>query len=101
MKQRLPSLNALRAFDAVATRLSFTRAAKDLNVTPGAVRYLVNELEQDLGVKLLDRRNRKLALTNAAQAGVPTMPPQSSRTTATCWWPTARVPTTIVHRMAW
>ena len=71
MKQRLPSLNALRAFDAVATRLSFTRAAKDLNVTPGAVRYLVNELEQDLGVKLLDRRNRKLALTNAAQAGVP------------------------------
>ena len=37
MERRLPPLNGLRAFEAAARLLSFTRAAAELNVTPGAV----------------------------------------------------------------
>ncbi len=36
-EDRLPALNALRAFEAAARHLSFTRAAEELNVTPGAI----------------------------------------------------------------
>ena len=71
MKSRFPSLNALRTFDAVATHLSFTRAAESLHVTPGAVRQLINELEAELGVKLLNREGRRLTLTSTAELGIP------------------------------
>ena len=45
----LPSLNALAAFEAAARHLSLTRAATELNVTPGAVSKQVKALEDQIG----------------------------------------------------
>ncbi|MHA1152863.1 MAG: transcriptional regulator GcvA [Alphaproteobacteria bacterium] len=63
MARRLPPLNALRAFEAGARHLSFTKAAEELFVTQAAVSHQVKLLEQDLGVALFRRMTRKLALT--------------------------------------
>jgi LysR family glycine cleavage system transcriptional activator len=68
MPRRLPSLNALRAFEAAARHESFTRAAGDLNVTQGAVSQQVKALEAELGVQLFIRRNKRLALTLPGRA---------------------------------
>ncbi len=62
----LPSLNALRAFEAAARHLSFSKAAEELHVTPAAVSHLVKTLESHLDVTLFHRLNRGLALTDAA-----------------------------------
>jgi LysR family glycine cleavage system transcriptional activator len=59
---RLP-LNALRVFEAVASRLSFSAAAEALNVTPAAVSQQVKSLEDYLQVPLLRRMGRKVELT--------------------------------------
>ena len=61
--ERLPSLNALRAFEVAARHLSFRLAAEELNVTQGAVAQHVRGLEAELGVKLFDRLPKSLALT--------------------------------------
>lgn len=71
MNARLPSLNGLRAFEAAARHLSFTRAAAELNVTQTAVSHLIRRLEQQLGIRLFIRRNRALLLTAEAQAYLP------------------------------
>lgn len=63
MTIRLPSLNGLRAFEAAARHLSFTRAAAELNVTQTAISHQIRRLENELGVRLFARRNRALALT--------------------------------------
>ena len=63
MARRLPPLNALRAFEAGARHLSFTKAAEELFVTQAAISHQVKLLEQDLGVPLFRRMTRKLALT--------------------------------------
>ncbi|WP_113553033.1 transcriptional regulator GcvA [Rhizobiales bacterium] len=63
MSTYLPSLASLRAFEATARHLSVTKAAQELNVTPGAVSLQVRELEQALAVTLFERRPRQLALT--------------------------------------
>ena len=59
----LPSLNALAAFESAARHLSLTRAASELNVTPGAVSKQVKALETDLGRPLFVRLHRALELT--------------------------------------
>lgn len=59
---RLP-LNALRVFEAVATRLSFAEAAEALNVTPAAVSQQIRTLEDYLQMPLLRRSGRKVELT--------------------------------------
>ena len=63
MARRLPPLNALRAFEAGARHLSFTKAAEELFVTQAAVSHQVKLLEQNLGVQLFRRMTRKLAPT--------------------------------------
>jgi LysR family glycine cleavage system transcriptional activator len=60
---KLPPLNAIRAFEAAARHESFTRAARDLHVTPAAVSQQVRLLEEWLGVALFERRHRALRLT--------------------------------------
>ncbi len=60
--ERLP-LNALRVFEAVATHLSFTAAAKELGVTTAAVSAQIKSLEADIGVPLFRRHTRAVALT--------------------------------------
>jgi LysR family transcriptional regulator, glycine cleavage system transcriptional activator len=68
---RLPPLNALRAFEAVARRLSFVRAAEELHVTKAAVAQQVRALEQEIGAPLVQRSGRGLALTESGAAGAP------------------------------
>ncbi|MEI2300713.1 transcriptional regulator GcvA [Ensifer sp. MJa1] len=63
MSTSLPSLVSLRAFEATARHSSVTKAARELNVTPGAVSLQIRELEQTLGVTLFERRPRQLVLT--------------------------------------
>jgi LysR family glycine cleavage system transcriptional activator len=59
---RLP-LNALRVFEAVATRLSFATAAEALHVTPAAVSMQIRTLEEYLRVPLFRRSGRRIALS--------------------------------------
>jgi LysR family glycine cleavage system transcriptional activator len=70
MARRLPPLNSLRAFEAAARHLSFTRAAEELHVTPAAISHQIKALEAHLGVKLFRRLNRAVLLTDAGQACV-------------------------------
>ena len=70
MRAQLP-LNALRAFEAAARHLSFTRAAAELYVTQAAVSHQVKALEQRLGVTLFKRLARGLVLTDEGQALLP------------------------------
>ncbi|ESX27439.1 MULTISPECIES: transcriptional regulator GcvA [unclassified Mesorhizobium] len=65
MARRLPSLNALKAFEAAARHESFTRAADELSVTQGAVSHQVKALELELGIRLFDRERQKLSITRA------------------------------------
>jgi DNA-binding transcriptional LysR family regulator len=64
-------LNALRAFEASARHLSFTRAAAELHVTQAAVSHHVKALEQQLGVLLFRRLPRGLLLTDEGQTLLP------------------------------
>ena len=64
----LPSLNALAAFEAAARHLSLTRAAAELNVTPGAVSKQVKALEDQIGRPLFLRLHRALELTPEGHA---------------------------------
>ena len=64
----LPPLIALRAFEAAARHLSFSRAAQELFVTQSAVSHHIQKLECELGVTLFQRRTRAVALTTAGQA---------------------------------
>lgn len=68
---RLPSLNALRAFEAAARLGSLARAAGELNVTAAAVSQQVRSLEADMGVALFERVGRRLRLTDAGRAFAP------------------------------
>ena len=63
----IPSLHALRAFEAVARSKSFTAAANELNVTEAAVRQHVRGLEQWFGKDLAERSGKGLALTKNGQ----------------------------------
>lgn len=71
--RRLPPLNALRAFEAAAQHLSFTKAAGELNVTQAAISHQIRALEDWLGMPLFRRQNRALLLTDAGQAYLPAM----------------------------
>jgi LysR family glycine cleavage system transcriptional activator len=73
MTRPLPPLNALRAFEAAGRHLSFTRAAAELNVTPGAISHQVKALEELLEVPLFHRLTRALRLTDAGQVALPTI----------------------------
>ena len=57
----------LRAFVAVADRLSFRAAAAHLGVTPSALRHSMRQLEERLGVRLLHRTTRSVSLTDAGR----------------------------------
>ncbi|QDH73640.1 LysR family transcriptional regulator [Brevundimonas sp. M20] len=81
-RAQLP-LNALRAFEAAARHLNFTRAAIELCVSQGAVSHQVAQLERRLGVTLFRRLPRGLALTDEGQALVPVLADAFDRVGAT------------------
>jgi LysR family glycine cleavage system transcriptional activator len=64
-------LNALRTFEAVASRLSFTRGAEALNVSPAAVSSQIRALEQRLNQTLFLRHGRQVTLTEAGNKLLP------------------------------
>lgn len=65
MARRLPSLNAIRAFEAAARHASFTAAADELCVTHAAVSRHIRDLERWLGRELFVRTRRGVTLTEA------------------------------------
>jgi LysR family transcriptional regulator, glycine cleavage system transcriptional activator len=67
MIEHFPGLRTLRAFDAAARHLSFTRAADDMGVTPAAISNQIKELEDQLGVELFIRTSRTMRLTKEGE----------------------------------
>jgi len=63
MTSRLPPLNPLRAFEATARQGSVSAAARELNVTHGAVSHQIKALEEALGAALFERGGKRLKLT--------------------------------------
>ena len=76
-------LNPLRAYDAGARHLNFTRAGLELHVSQGAVSHQVAELERRLGTRLFHRLPRGLALTDEGHALVPVVAEAFDRVAAT------------------
>ena len=72
-RRRLPPLNALRAFEAAARHLNFSRASDELSVTPGAVSQQIQNLEDYVGAPLFKRTSKGLLLTDAAQTALPAL----------------------------
>jgi LysR family transcriptional regulator of beta-lactamase len=81
-RAQLP-LNALRAFEASARHLNFTRAAVELCVSQGAVSHQVAQLERRLGTHLFHRLPRGLALTDEGYALAPVLAETFDRVAAT------------------
>lgn len=71
MPVRIPSLNALRVFEAAARHGGFASAAEELNVTPAAVSHQVKTLEAQLNTALFVRQPRGLELTGAGRQLLP------------------------------
>ncbi|MFT7525844.1 MAG: LysR family glycine cleavage system transcriptional activator [Arenicella sp.] len=69
--RRLPSLNALRVFEAAARHLSFKAAAEELSVSQSAVSHQIKALEQSLSVALFLRHPREVELTLRGQLYYP------------------------------
>ncbi|MDZ7920937.1 LysR family transcriptional regulator [Rhodoferax sp.] len=61
------TLRQLRLFEAVATQLSYSRAAEQMNVTQPAVSMQVQQLEAELGLQLLVKAGKKVSLSQAGE----------------------------------
>lgn len=71
--RRLPSLKALRAFEAAARHGSFSQAAAELSVTHAAISHQVRALEEELGAPLFHRTGRHVELTERGERLVPVL----------------------------
>ena len=99
----LPPLNALRALEAAARHLSLTRAASELNVTPGALSHQISRTRRSSGPQTLQPRcavNRADGGRQGAPprlaGGLPSHPGRAGEsrvgwTTRTCWWSALRL----------
>lgn len=68
MIPHLPPFQTLRAFDAAARHLSYSRAANELGLTHGAISHHIARLEADLGgIRLFIRDGQRMILTDAGQ----------------------------------
>jgi len=67
MAVRLPPMQALRAFEAAAREQSLTKAAHSLSLTHGAISHQIKGLEEDLGVRLVERAGRGIRLTDEGE----------------------------------
>jgi len=71
LSRRLPPLNSLKCFEAAGRLLSFTDAARELNVTQAAISHQIKVIEDYLGFSLFDRYPRRLALTEQGKILLP------------------------------
>jgi LysR family transcriptional regulator, glycine cleavage system transcriptional activator len=72
MPRLLPPIASLRAFEAAARHMNFTRAAEELAITQAAVSYQIRLLEERLGIALFIREPRRLVLTESgAELAIP------------------------------
>jgi len=83
MPVRYPPLSALRALEAAARHLSYTRAAEELFVTQSAISHQIRHAEALWELKLFERRGRRLVLTEAGHALVPIIRDFMRRLTST------------------
>ena len=83
MSVRFPPIAALRALEAAARHLSYTRAAEELHVTQSAISHQIRHAEELWGFKLFERRGRRLVLTEAGHALVPVVRDFIRRITST------------------
>jgi LysR family transcriptional regulator, glycine cleavage system transcriptional activator len=67
MIELFPGLRSLRAFEAAARHLSFTRAAEEMGVTPAAISHQIKEIEDQISVNLFTRTSRSMKLTKAGE----------------------------------
>lgn len=67
MIEQFPGLRSLRAFDAAARHLSFTKAAEAMGVTPAAISHQIKELEDQLRLSLFVRTSRSMRLTKEGE----------------------------------
>jgi LysR family glycine cleavage system transcriptional activator len=67
MPDRLPSMQALHAFEAAARARSLTRAAESLNLTHSAISHQIKALEANFGVRLIERAGRGIRLTDEGE----------------------------------
>lgn len=81
--RKLPPLNAVRAFEAAARHVSFTKAAAELCVTHGAVSKQVAMLEAWLSTPLFSRSQSKLTLTDAGRSYLAAVTPALDRIAVT------------------
>ena len=79
--QTLPPLNAIRAFEAAARNRSFSRAAKELHVTQGAISHHIKTLEDSLSCQLFLRHPQGVELTNAGEQLLPDLTSSFERIT--------------------
>lgn len=84
MKRRLPSLNALRAFEVAARLGRVNGAAEELNVTPAAVSHQIKSLEEYFGVPLFRREVRRISLTRAGETLLPQVSDGFDQLAAAC-----------------
>lgn len=66
--RKLPPLGAVRAFEAAARHMSFTKAAAELYVTQAAISHQVRQLEAWLGQQLFERKGHKVTITSTGKA---------------------------------
>jgi LysR family glycine cleavage system transcriptional activator len=71
--RKLPPLHGLRAFEAAARHLHFTRAAEELHLTPTAISHQVRQLEEILGLELFRRYPRPVRLSPAGEKLFPVL----------------------------
>jgi LysR family glycine cleavage system transcriptional activator len=71
MNRRMPPLNGLKAFEAAARHLSFTKAADELSVTQAAVSHQVRTLEDYFNIAMFNRNPHGLTLTSAGKTYLP------------------------------
>jgi LysR family glycine cleavage system transcriptional activator len=69
--QKLPPMSAVRAFEAAARHLNFTKAAEELGMTQAAVSYQIKVLEERVGTPLFVRQPRQVILTEAGERLAP------------------------------
>lgn len=71
MNRRMPPLNGLKAFEAAARHLSFTKAGEELSVSQAAVSHQVRTLEDYFNITMFNRSHQRLTLTDAGKAYLP------------------------------